>query len=50
MIDLKQVSTWLLIEELITRKDVNYSKGNTSMAITVKNLEKPSKDKKEGNK
>lgn len=48
MANLKRVPTWLLVEELITREGVSYSKGNTSMTITVKNIEKPSK--KEGNK
>lgn len=49
MANLKRVPTWLLVDELMTREGVAYSKGSTSAAITVKNLEKPSKDKKEGN-
>lgn len=50
MANLKRVPTWLLIEELRTRKDVYYTRGNTSAVILVRNLEKPSKDKKEGSK
>jgi hypothetical protein len=48
--NLKRVPTWLLVEELRIRKDVHYTRGNTSAVILVRNLEKPSKDKKEGNK
>lgn len=50
MANLKRVPTWLLVEELITREGVAYSKGDLRAAIVVENIEKPSKDKKEGNK
>lgn len=50
MANLKRVPTWSLVEELITREGVAYSKGNTSAAITVKNIDKKaSGKKKEGN-
>jgi hypothetical protein len=50
--NLKRVPTWLLVEELMSRKETIFVSVNNSgnKVITVKNVQKPSKDKKEGNK